>query len=192
MYACAELLEPEAQNARAASMQGPLSLALHCGTRIVTFATSPLGMDYIFQKFTRGLPGLLDVNYTRMVESPHLDPREEAMGHESLTALCEECWFGRLLMGTTKMLSMDSMCTLAVFPGGHFITTGIIALPNAYYKVPAVRMAFDFIVFVGVLVIFVRDVLLEDDGPVKDGEIAFAVIVAVGKCSQALKTNCLK
>lgn len=181
MYACAALLEPEAQNAQATSMQGPLSLALHCGTRIVTFATSPLGMDYIFQKFTRGLPGLFDVNYTRMVESPHLDPREEAMGHESLTALSGNCWFGSLLMGTAKLLSTDSMCTLAVFPGGHFITTGIIALPNAYYKVPAVRMAFDFIVFVGVLVVFVCEVLLEDDGSVESGEIAFAVIVTVGE-----------
>ena len=180
MRSCAALLEPEVTNTQSATgWEGPLSLMLHCPSRIVTFATSPLGMDYMFQKFTRGLPGLMDVAHTRKVESPHYDPREEAKAQESLTALCQGCWVGRTLKGVGMAISGESVCTLTVLPGGHFITTGIVSLPNAYYKVPAVRMVFDLIVFIGSLTLFTKEVLLAKSGPIGEGEIAFAVYIVV-------------
>lgn len=182
MAVCAALLEPELTNTRVANNGGPLSISLHCAHRIVTFATTPLGLDYMFQKFTRGLPGPGDGARVRMLQSPQLDLREEAKAHESLTAFCRGSWLGRVLTLASKAFAGDHLCHITFMPGVHFIATGIAALPNNYYRVPAVRMLWDLIVYMGVLVLFTKCVLfIEDDGPVEVGEIAFAAFVVVSR-----------
>lgn len=174
MAVCAALFEPNVRGARDVDDGGPLCAALHCTHRIVTFATTPLGMDYMVQKFTRGLPGLRNEDRVVMLETAHFDPREEGKGHESLTALSEGSHLGRALTAVGRGLAEQSLSRMTRFPGAHFITTGVVAMPNSYYKVPAVRMIFELLLYVGVLTLFVKEVLFLEDEPVEPGEVAFA------------------
>lgn len=179
MEACNAIFEPKTTNPRAADSTGPLDDALKCQRHTVIFATAPLGMDFMFQKFTRGLPGLRSTPRVHALEVPNFDPRDEIKGQESLTALCSGSFLGGILRRVGKTLSDQSLCGFTVFPGAHFILTGIIALPNSYYKVPAMRMALDLILYVGALALFTKEALLFEDGQPGWGEIIFAVGIVV-------------
>lgn len=183
MEVCTALFEPEIIDSRAAGDTGPLSRTLGCVHRIVTFATAPLGMDYMFQKFTRGLPGLTNASHVLALETPRLDLRDEGKGHEILTALTPGSTMRSILIGVGEIMSDRSLSSLTIFPGAHFITTGIVAVPNSYYNVPAVRMAMEIIVYSTVLVLFTKEVLLFEEGPPAAGEFAFfGFVVVSGNC----------
>lgn len=195
MGACMSLFEPEMTNARVVNREGPLSVALACSNRIVTFATTPLGMDYMFTKFTRGLPGPRDAAHVLVLEAPHLDPREEGKGHESLTALCDGSWLGWVFKVAGRALTGNTVCGLTMFPGVHFIATGVVAMPNSYYKVPIMRMVLDLLVYLAVLVLFTKEALFHAAGPLTQGEVAYAfcLVVRKNKCQViALHVLCLR
>lgn len=191
MEACACVMEPEMSDTRVAIGVGPLAVAVHCPQRIVTFATTPLGMDYMLQKFTRGLPGLNNGARVIVLEIPRYDPREEGKWRESLTPLCDGSWLGIILTVVGDALTGESLCGLTLFPGIYFITTGIVSVPNSYYKVPVVRMALAVIVYAGMLALFTKEVVLHDDGRVGTSEIVFAVYVAVSTMSGDIQKSTL-
>ncbi|CAN0367729.1 unnamed protein product [Ectocarpus fasciculatus] len=179
MAACTALLEPEVADDRSTYGQhGPLARALRCTHRIVTFATTPLCMNFMLLKFTRGLPALKDGHSVLALEKSRLDLREEAKGHESLTALCPGSVLGGLLPRVGKLLwDDDRLAPLTFFPGAHFIATGVVALPNSYYKIPLMRMALDAMIFIAALAFFTSWVLLFDKGTLTIPEMAFAIYV---------------
>ena len=71
--------------------------------------------------------------------------------------------------------------SLTILPGAQFIIAGILAKPNSYYKVPASRMALDFVVYTMMLAVYSFWVLLHKDGPLTVGEIVFACYVLVSR-----------
>lgn len=194
MAACAALLEPELANkcTTCGGGKGPLAAALSCSHRIVTFATTPLCMNFLLLKFTRGLPGLHDGPRVATIQSPRLDPREESKGQECLTALCPGSTLGGILRAVGKAISGDDdgLYLLTVLPGLHFIATGIVALPNCYYRVPLMMMVLDFIVYVVVVVLFTKYVLLHDEGPLTEAEVAFTCYVMVSDQGASLPYSC--
>lgn len=183
MAACAALLEPElvSKSITCGGGEGPLAAALACSHRIVTFATSPLCMNYMFLKFSRGLPGPHDGPRVAMLQRTNLDHREESKRRECLTALGKGSTLGGILGAAGKALcgDDDGLFLLTVWPGVHFITTGIAALPNSYYRVPVMMMVLDAILYAAVVVLFTMYVLLHDEGPLTGAEIGFACYVVV-------------
>ncbi|CBJ49208.1 Transient Receptor Potential Channel [Ectocarpus siliculosus] len=179
MAACTALLEPEvADDSSTYGERGPLARALGCTHRIVTFATTPLCMNFMLLKFTRGLPALKDGHSVLILEKSRLDIREEAKGHESLTALCPGSILGGFLPRVGKLLwDDDRLAPLTFFPGAHFIATGVVALPNSYYKVPLMRMALEAMIFTAALAFFTSRVLLFEKGQLTIAEVAFAIYV---------------
>lgn len=190
MVACTALFEPELtcmHQADGTDGPGPLAVALRCSTRVVTFATTPLAMDYMFQNFSRGLPGLLDGGRVVLLEVPSVDSREEGKGHDSLTAYTVGSTLGTVMTALGKTLACGSLCGLTLLPGAHFVATGMVSVTNSYYKTPVMRMVFDFIVYAGFLALFTVKVLYHNDGAIEGGEIAFIVWVVVSSQRQMLQ-----
>ena len=78
--------------------------------------------------------------------------------------------------------------SLTILPGAQFIIAGILAKPNSYYKVPALRMALDFVIYIMMLAVYSFWVLLHKDGPLTVGEIVFAFYVLVSMTEQLCKS----
>ena len=70
---------------------------------------------------------------------------------------------------------------LTFLPGAQFIIAGLLAKPNVYYRVPAMRMAMDFVVYIMMLAFYSFCVLLHEDGPLTTAEIFFASYVLVSR-----------
>lgn len=182
MAACDVLFEPELTCMHCMGGKddsGPLAVALKCSTRVVTFATRPLAMDFMFQKFTRGLPGLLDGDRAARMEAPTADRREEGKGYESLTAYTQGSTLGMIMTALGKTLACNSLCELTLLPGAHFIAMGMVSVTNSYYKTPVMRKVFDLVVYASVIALFTIKVLFHDKGSIEAGEIAFVVWVLV-------------
>eukprot|EP00903_Cladosiphon_okamuranus_P019127 g17596.t4 len=73
---------------------------------------------------------------------------------------------------------------LSIFPGVQFLSAGLVAMPDAYYRVPAVRMTLDVIVYLGVLGLFCSVVVFDGGGPRTAGEILLAVYVPAGAIAE--------
>ncbi|CAM9407917.1 unnamed protein product [Scytosiphon promiscuus] len=69
---------------------------------------------------------------------------------------------------------------LSLLPGTQFVTAGLVAMPDAYYMVPAMRMGLDFAVYLGMLTLFSAVTLFHDDGPLTTGELVFAFYLLAG------------
>lgn len=67
--------------------------------------------------------------------------------------------------------------SLTALPGAQFLTSGLVYVPDAYFKVVAMRMMLDVVVYLGMLAVFSAAVLLHDDGPLTAGEILFVFYV---------------
>eukprot|EP00752_Nemacystus_decipiens_P018490 g16578.t1 len=72
--------------------------------------------------------------------------------------------------------------SVTLLPGAQFTVTGVIAAPAEYYRIPAVRMALDFVVYVGVIVALSYFVLFSATGSAFDaGDIAdFGLVERAG------------
>ena len=77
--------------------------------------------------------------------------------------------------------------SLTILPSAQFIIAGILAKPNSYYRVPALRMALDFVVYIMMLAVYSAWVLLHKDGPLTVGESIFACYVLVSMAEQLCK-----
>ena len=78
--------------------------------------------------------------------------------------------------------------SLTILPGAQFILAGILAKPSSYYRVPALRMALDFVIYIIMLAAYSVWVLLHEDGPLTVGEIIFACYVLVSMVHQLGKS----
>ena len=78
--------------------------------------------------------------------------------------------------------------SLTILPGAQFIIAGILAKPNSYYRVPALRMALDFVIYILMLAAYSTWVLLHKDGSLTVGESIFACYVLVSMAEQLCKS----
>ena len=60
MKACSAVFEPEAVISSYKGTMGPLSVALQKRQQMDTYCTTPLVLDFMSRKFTKGLPSLRD------------------------------------------------------------------------------------------------------------------------------------
>ena len=126
---------------------GPLDMILSDQQQLKTFSKVPLVMDFLSSMFMKGLPDLNDtegvlrnddqLNYLRTMGTDG-KPNGLVLGN-ALGAL--------LQAGGAEDLSMTFL------PGAQFIVAGVVASPVNYYRVPAMRMALDFIVYVATVAV---------------------------------------
>lgn len=197
---CSAVFEPELQHpGDNALAKGPLSMALENRTQTAMFCTSPLVIDFLSRKFTRGLPNWRDsggillepteleylAGYTQGTQADRFQPSRDPVRQEDSLVISESDmptkelgdFLKRNLQGADANAQDGHRMTL--LPGIQFVTAGLLAKPNTYYEVPAMRMALDFVVYLGMLVFFCTLVLFHEDGALTWGEIVFAVYLVV-------------
>lgn len=204
MEGCAAMFEPEGPRKAPRYLPGPLAVALQKRRQTEVFCAAPLVMDFLSLGFKKGLPDLRDINGLRGSREGLTNLCGE--GHESLVLFQSHMFHrnsegytfyaygkGSFLQGTAKNYMKST-----VLPGAQFIAAGVVAKPCSYYYVPAMRMALDFLVYVGMLAFFCTFVLLFEEGEAIDedgevlyedvavtwGEIVFVVYVAVSLIKQ--------
>lgn len=99
---------------------------------------------------------------------------------------------GRVLFGEGNLLNSLSSAPallqgarfdipgLSVLPGAQFIAAGLASKPKTYYKVPAMRMSLDFVVYSALLVVYSAVILFPEKEKVTSGEglLAFYIVVS--------------
>lgn len=200
MEGCAAVFEPEVKEGDARGLLGPLWMVLQSRGHMETFCAQPLIVDYLSRRFSHGLGNLVG---TKGLTSDHLELEELVHGAAHSHALGmdvhDEIYLGGYgyAVGPTYILKtlFTSPCimlqgvnnehasrtSLSVLPGVQFLTAGLVAVPEAYYRVPAMRMVMDVIVHLGMLAVFCSLILLHDDGPLTAGEISFAIYILVSR-----------
>ena len=136
----------------------------------------PLVMDYLSNRFTCGLPDLRDTDGILRNEE---ELRQLAsVGDDSLNPSL--CIADPSILGWSQGVPLgEGSPALTVLPGAQFTVIGLLAKPCSYYRVPAMRMAMDFVVYLLMLVAFFNWVLLHEDGPMTIGESLFSFYTVV-------------
>lgn len=175
------IFEPESTGAIPKGCTGPLRSFVLREKQMRTFCVSALVMDYLSRKFTRGLPNLVDSD--GVITDKHGLSYLKSTGLVIDGSSSRELSIGQLLQGTVDEYN------LTFLPGAQFIIAGIVANPGEYYKVPSLRLIWDLVVYVVMLVCFNNFVLMYDPDPEDDerlayrellvGEIAIAVYIVV-------------
>lgn len=185
--ACAAMFEPEGLPTR----RTPLGIVLEDRGQMETICPDPLVMDYLFYRFTgalkllwaedgirkkslvNDLPALTrkeDEDYTHACEEEHISSRSMDTLQEREEYKFSECF---------EYPPHFSRTSLAIHPEGQFIIAGCLAKPNMYYMVPAMRMLFEFLSYVGFLALFGTAVLPFKNGKMEGGEYIFALFLLV-------------
>ncbi|CAN0213439.1 unnamed protein product [Pylaiella littoralis] len=175
MELCTELFEPQIKGSLAESndLGGPLAMILSDQHQLETFCDVPLVMDFLMNKFTLGLPDLMDTEgVLKNAEQLEFLTQRQTNGKEDGLVLAKNAtnpsavprvppWFLPAEWKDGRCLSSDSgallqaahplVPSLTYFPGGQFIAAGVVGKPSNYYKVPAMRMMLDFVVYVGMI-----------------------------------------
>lgn len=86
---------------------------------------------------------------------------------------------GQMLQGINPRGGDVWSTSLSILPGGQFLSAGLAAMPDAFYRVPAMRMALDVIAYLGMLTVFSTAILFHDGGPLTVGKIVLAFYVLV-------------
>lgn len=200
MAGCASVFEPEVEAGDARGRRGPMWMVLQSRGHMETFCAQPLIVDFLTRRFTHGLPSVVGMQGVPTESEEILDLVNGAAHGLSLAIDVQD----KLTLGSLE-ISLDpgyiletilSPClmlqgwslgsaggaqtSLSVFPELQFLTAGLVYMPDAYYRVPAMRMALDVIVYLGTLAVFSAVILLHDDGPLTTGEIVFALHILVG------------
>ncbi|CAB1098605.1 unnamed protein product [Ectocarpus sp. CCAP 1310/34] len=204
MADCSAVLGPEfdSKTGESTGFKPPLALLLLANSiQTETFCSTPLIMDYLSRKFTHGLPDVGDKDGVLRNGTEHdvlsgsgpgmmslvigggddeeLDERgyhefrhKDLLVKNGLKASFESP--RALLQGAN-----DRLASLTFLPGAQFAIAGFLAKPNNYYRIPAVRMVLDVVVYL--LVIIALSILVfRDSGSLTRGEgIAAAVIFAM-------------
>ena len=182
MAQCSALFEPEGPRNDLCGRPGPLRVAFERQHHTESLCAVPLVMDYLSRRFTNGLPDMRDSGRVLQDET-------------ALSRLAEDD-LGRLVLGDTEdsflRLFLQGVGTdgpsITILPGAQFIIAGLLAKPNMYYRIPAMRMAMDFVVYIMMLSFYSFRVLLHEDGPLTTAEIFFAFYVLVSTIDQSLVT----
>ena len=140
------------------------------------FCGVPLVMDYLSNRFTCGLPDLRDTDGVLRNEE---ELRQLAsVGDDSLNPSL--CIADPSILGWSQGVPLgEGSPALTVLPGAQFIIVGLLVIPRSYYRVPAMRMAIDFVMHLVMLAAFYRWVLLHEDETVTFGESLFAIYILV-------------
>lgn len=182
MGGCSAIFEPENCGGDLDGAMGPLSLALQERHQLETFCTQPLVMDFLSRRFAQNLPNLRDTAgvLADKQELRYLAGRLGGRREDSLIAGSPDGFIGGFVQGTNASLPRTT-----ILPGVQFIVAGILAKPNIYFGVPAMRMSFDFVVYVAMIIAFTKLVLFHEDGPLSAGECIFAIYICVSFVSSA-------
>lgn len=166
------VFEPEGSAANPTG-PGPLGMALRERKQMETFCTMPLVMDFLSRRFTWSLPDLGDTDgvlgdYGELLT---LTTDGLVLDHEKLNC---SAFLVERLQGAN-----EDKRSLTILPGAQFIAAGLVGRPNDYYRMPAMRMVLDLVVYVAMLAVFTVAVLFHADGAVTAGEWLFLLYIAV-------------
>ncbi|CAM9848129.1 unnamed protein product [Scytosiphon promiscuus] len=173
MKDCSAIFEPETVIPSYRGFQGPLSVALTNRRQVETYCTTPLVLDYMSRKFTKGLPGLMDREGV-LLNNKNFTQMGQTLYGEGLIAEGKVFFFG---MALQRDYGESTLASITFFPGARFIIAGLLSRPGSYYKVPALRMALDLVTYLSMLAIFGGVVLQERESGIDGGEIIFAAYV---------------
>lgn len=126
---CAAVFEQKlTKSSDANGLGGPLEMILSEQQQLETFCEVPLVMDFLSSKFTLGLRYLNDFK--------HYGRNIDGMGSIGEDLILDS--------SVGKFVQTDRS---TFFPGLQFVVAGVVAAPNNYYQVPAMRMMLDFVVY---------------------------------------------
>eukprot|EP00752_Nemacystus_decipiens_P018686 g16750.t1 len=195
MDICIELFEPEIKGPPEESndLGGPLEMILSEQHQLETFCGVPLIMDFLQQKFTLGLPDLMDTegllkntNHLKFLTQRKTDRTSGGLilGHDGVPGedgivtpkvpwvLPAEWKDVRYLFSESDALlqaAHPQIPSLTYLPGGQFIVAGVVGEPTSYYRVPETRMLLDLVVYVGTIAA-VSTLVLFHNSPSGDGD----------------------
>ncbi|CAM9561668.1 unnamed protein product, partial [Scytosiphon promiscuus] len=168
-----QMLEPELAGLQPRHRAGPLAQARE-GTcpyramqsRHVDFIYTPLVVDYLRLKFSAGLPNpFRETNWRR--EHGRMD------GDLGRFMLDDD--ESKLMVYILQGGCADSP-SWTYFPGLQFILAGVVGKTSAFFGVPAMRLALDVLVYVGVVSVFVLKMLvLKDAGRLSPWDVLWMV-----------------
>ncbi|CAM9468357.1 unnamed protein product, partial [Hapterophycus canaliculatus] len=161
MKDCSAIFEPETVILNYRGYQGPLSVALTHRQQMETYCTTPLILDYMAWKFTRGLPSLTDREGLLLNMRSLSEPGRTLFG-DGLLAEGKVLFFG---MSLQRGYGEGTLSSITYFPGARFIITGLLSRPDNYFKVPALRMALDLVTYLAMMVNFGGFVILHSTQP---------------------------
>eukprot|EP00904_Undaria_pinnatifida_P012811 jgi/Undpi1/8660/HiC_scaffold_25.g11125.m1 len=177
MKACSAVFEPETVMASHRGMMGPLSVALQKRQQMDTYCTIPLVLDFMSRKFTKGLPSLRDTGGVLENNQELSNPGQTLYGKPEWTRTISH---GRILflgMVLQRGYGEGKLSSITYFPGARFIIAGLLARPDSYYKVPALRMVLDLVTYLSMMWVFGAHVLVNDDDEFDWAEIVFAIYI---------------
>ena len=190
MSQCSALFEPEGPKNDICGRPGPLRVAFERRHQMESLCTVPLVMDYLSHLFNSGLPDMRDSGRILRDETVLSRLTEDDVGGLVLGYTPDsgryivfdrnpfgKSWIWSLRRGLQRV--DDFLPSLTILPGAQFIIAGLLARPKIYYRVPAIRMAMDFVVYIMMLYFYSFWVLLQEDGPLTTAEIFFAFYVLV-------------
>ncbi|CAM9525154.1 unnamed protein product, partial [Hapterophycus canaliculatus] len=149
-----QMLEPELAGLQPRHRAGPLAQARGASSamqsRHVDFIFTPLVVDYLRLKFSAGLPNpFRETNWRR--EHGRMD------GHLARFMLDDD--ESKLMVYILQGGCADSP-SWTYFPGLQFILAGVVGKTAAFFGVPAMRLALDVLVYIGVVSVFVLKMLV--------------------------------
>ena len=87
MKACSAVFEPETVISRHKGTVGPLNVALRKRRQMDTYCTTPLVLDFMWRKFTKGLPSLRDTEGVLANDKTFSNPGQTLYGTSCLVPL---------------------------------------------------------------------------------------------------------
>lgn len=190
---CMAVFEPETVGIRAADFRGPLKLAFQERQFTETICISPLVFECMSNTFVAGLPDFRDDDDLLGLENfgdGSSSNLKRSRRHSLRKEMLATSLLGKLMQGLdldsardvkASMLfkKWDNLLGDTLLPGAQFILVGVVTRPMAYYKVPSVRMALDFVVHVFMLVVFTIVVVEKNDGYTSSSELLLVFHVTV-------------
>lgn len=170
MAGCRSLFEPETTGELPQGFEGPLRSLVENEEQLRKFCVSPLVMNYLSRSFTRGLPNLRDTQRAIGDAEGLSYLRSEGLVVDS-NLTCDVC-HGQKLQGTGGG-------RLTYLRGAQFVIAGVVAKPANYYRVPSLRMGWDLVVYIVLLVLFDKFVLMYPNKPLTWGEVGLGVYIMV-------------
>eukprot|EP00903_Cladosiphon_okamuranus_P009603 g9141.t1 len=166
------LLEPEMAGKRIPSFTGPLARALE--TRRLEFFSSNIVLAYVSRKFSRGLPGMFSGASWKMPDMHNRDTKRFVLGLPYGAAPDNVVGAVRMrLCVPFELIQGSALRRTSLIPGLQFNCVGLASRPDAFYEVPAVRMAFDVITYLSMLILFCFVVKLDSPTEIPAKEMAF-------------------
>ncbi|CAM9514524.1 unnamed protein product [Pylaiella littoralis] len=166
------VLEPEMAGKRIPTFTGPLARALE--TRRLEFFSSNIVLAYTSRKFSRGLPGMFSGASWKMPDMHNRDTKRFVLGLPYGAAPDNIVGAVRMrLCVPFELIQGSALRRTSLIPGLQFNCVGLASRPDAFYEVPAIRMAFDVVTYLSMLILFCFVVKLDSPSEIPAREIAF-------------------